>query len=399
MEEALTPWQKQPDEGTVVWQSNRLAEARYELSPREQKLVLYVIAMIEPEDEDFKRYVVNIADFARLANLSKDDLYRELRELAEGLKSKVLLIPEHFDAETGKTVKLITSWFSDALISPNGEGYFAVEISRNLKPYLLQVKREFYQFKLQQVMQMRSAYGIRLYQWLKRWQFRRKTVITVTDLRGVMGAIQPGKRGKVVNSLVPYADFKRRAVQPAVDEINEKTDLCVSFSEIKAKGSKAVESLSFLILSKSRIDEVPTLTLPPAPVPRPAPQLEFSLSEDPEANERLVGEVKAKYGLSQVQANKVGKYVESRGAAFVREKIAVVDREPRSNVARALLAALRDDWQLPRKAGSSKPKADASNGSKPRAEVPPPVADEELRRKQSEELARFKKVLQGEPAE
>ena len=101
MEEALTPWQKQPGEGTVVWQSNRLAEARYELSPREQKLVLYVIAMIEPEDADFKRYVVNVGDFARLANLSKDDLYRELRELAEGLKSKVLLIPEHFDDETG----------------------------------------------------------------------------------------------------------------------------------------------------------------------------------------------------------------------------------------------------------------------------------------------------------
>jgi Initiator Replication protein len=63
---------------TVVWEHNRLAEARYELSPREQKLVLYVIAMIEPEDADFKRYVVNISAFARLASLSKDDLYREL---------------------------------------------------------------------------------------------------------------------------------------------------------------------------------------------------------------------------------------------------------------------------------------------------------------------------------
>ena len=70
-----------------------------------------------------------------------------------------------------------------------------------------------------------------------------------------------------------------------------------------------------------------------------APQLELSLDEDPEIEERLVGEVKAKYGLNQVQAEKVRTYVQSKGAAFVREKMAVVDREPRSNVARALLAA------------------------------------------------------------
>ncbi len=390
MTEPLIPWQKQPGESTVVWQHNVLAEARYELSPREQKLVLYVIAMIEPEDADFKRYVVNISDFAQLANLSKDDLYRELRELAEGLTSKVLLIPEHFDAETGKTVKLITSWFSDALISPNGEGYFAVEISRNLKPYLLQVKREFFKFKLQQVMQMRSAYGIRLYQWLKRWQYRRKITISVSDLRGVMGAAQAGKRGKFTTTLVPYADFKRRAVQPAVDEINEKSDLRVSFSEIKVKGSKAVESLSFLVIPKGDADDL-DLVSPPL-----ASQLELSLSEASDAEERLISEIRAKYGLNQVQSNKVQQYVHDKGLVFVREKMRVVDHEPRPNVARAFLAALRDDWQLPRKSESSKPKAPPSSGNKSSKETPLPLPiDNELRRKQAEELAKFKETLRG----
>ena len=35
----------QPKRESVVWQQNQLAEARYKLSPREQKLLLYVIAM------------------------------------------------------------------------------------------------------------------------------------------------------------------------------------------------------------------------------------------------------------------------------------------------------------------------------------------------------------------
>jgi hypothetical protein len=124
-------WQKQPEEKAVVWQHNRLAEARYELTAREQKLLLYVIAMIEPEDEDFKRYIINVAEFAHLANLDKDHLYRELRELAKSLKQKPLIIPNHFDAQTRTYLDLVTSWFDTAYVGRNGAGYFAVTISPN----------------------------------------------------------------------------------------------------------------------------------------------------------------------------------------------------------------------------------------------------------------------------
>ena len=62
----------QPDRTTVVWQQNRLAEARYELTPREQKLVLYVISMIEPEDEFFKLHKINVKHFAQIAGLDSN---------------------------------------------------------------------------------------------------------------------------------------------------------------------------------------------------------------------------------------------------------------------------------------------------------------------------------------
>ena len=55
MQEEIPSWQKQPNLRAIVWQHNHLAEARYELTAREQKLLLYVIAMIEPEDDELKR--------------------------------------------------------------------------------------------------------------------------------------------------------------------------------------------------------------------------------------------------------------------------------------------------------------------------------------------------------
>lgn len=349
----IVSWQKQPGDNTVVWQSNQLAEARYELSPREQKLVLYVISMIEPEDEDFKRYVVNVADFAKLAKLSKSELYKELRDLAENLKSKVLVIPNHLDSETGKYVDLVTSWFSDALITANGQGYFAVEISRNLKPYLLKVKREFFKFRLQQVMQMRSAYAIRLYQFAKRWEFKRKYLVSVAELRGIMGALHPAGRGKTKAALGNYADFKRRAVQTAVDEINAKTDIFLSFIEVKARGSKAVESLDFTIAPRTNPTGIETLALPVAP------QMELKLEKEEDAIEedRTILTIKARYGLSEKQADAVRGYYRKKGAEYVAEKTAVVDQEKRANVARALLAALRDDWQPSRRTTATLQKA------------------------------------------
>jgi hypothetical protein len=42
----------------LVTQSTKLVEARYHLSVGEQRLVLLMISMIQPTDEDFKDYEI-----------------------------------------------------------------------------------------------------------------------------------------------------------------------------------------------------------------------------------------------------------------------------------------------------------------------------------------------------
>lgn len=377
---AVQSWQKQPEHKAVVWQHNRLAEARYELTAREQKLLLYVIAMIEPEDGDFKRYIINIAEFAQLANLDKDHLYRELRELAKSLKQKPLIIPNHFDGQTQTHLDLVTSWFDTAYVGRNGAGYFAVTISQVLKPYLLQVKREFFRFRLYHVMQLRSSYAIRLYQWAKRWEFRKSIEISVQELRTVLGANNGQDRDGTKLNLAAYADFKRRAIKPAIAEINAKTDLTISFRELKAKGSKAVERLAFSI----RADSGQQLELVQPP---PPPQLEFGL-ETPAEHQELVQAFAERYGLNDQQKTAVEKYCTERGEGYVREKAAIVDQEPRENAARAFLAALRDDWK-PKVKITKVHKAPRGNSHSALEE---PVA-EEISKKLAEGLREFRQQL------
>jgi Initiator Replication protein len=258
-------------------------------------------------------------------------------------------------------------------VGKNGAGYFAVTLSPVLKPYLLQVKREFFQFRLYQVMQLRSGYAIRLYQWAKRWEFRRSIEITVEALRTVLGA----------SNLAEYADFKRRAIKPAIDEINKKTDLSLGFRELKRPGSKAIDRLVFSVKSEKR-PELEVLH-PPAP-----PQLEFPLETEPE-DQVLLEECMKRYGLSESQRSTVQNHYTKRGVAYIREKMIVVDQEPRQNAAKAFLAALRDDWKP--KIQTVKPLPLPKKRVEPKPQEPE-VTDEE-RAQTSAELRQFIQTLRA----
>jgi hypothetical protein len=149
---------------------------------------------------------------------------------------------------------------------------------------------------------------------------------------------------------------------------------------LKAKGSKAVERLAFSI----RADSGQQLELVQ---PSPPPQLEFGLEMSSEHQE-LVQAFAGRYGLNDQQKTTVEKYCAERGEAYVLEKVAIVDQEPRENAARAFLAALRDDW---------KPKIKITKVHKtPRANldtVPEGPVAEEVSKKLADGLREFRQQL------
>jgi hypothetical protein len=272
-----------------------------------------------------------------------------------------------------------------------------VSISERLKPYLLQVKREFFRYRLAYVLHLRSGYAIRLYQWAKRWQYAGKRRISIDELRVVMGTVELTPKGNISKTLLAlYKDFKKRALLPAVTEINQKTDIFVSFIENKIQGAKAVESLTFTIsenVNKSELEAVPIPQLP---------QLELELSEPiDDAQSGAVAflrKLKDDFGLSAPQMKTIEQYLQTNGMGYIEEKIAVVNSEPRPNAARTFLAALKGDWKLPVK---RKPPP------KPKSQPPPQeqsseMSDEEWAKQREKALAtfnEFKKSMRGGPKE
>jgi hypothetical protein len=82
------------------------------------------------------------------------------------------------------------------------------------------------------------------------------------------------------------------------------------------------------------------------------PQFELSF-RDKETGEAisdtdlLLNNVRNLYQLNEEQMAKVSGYISKNGIDYVREKITLTELEPRENVARYFMAALRDDFKLP----------------------------------------------------
>jgi plasmid replication initiation protein len=111
----------------IVTQANELVSARYTLPLAEQRLVLSMIARIQPDDEDFKEYRVNIGELADFVGIDKNSAYRECKKITESLLKRILKIEE-----PGRLLQ--AGWVSSADYI-DGEGCVILCFDPKLKPY------------------------------------------------------------------------------------------------------------------------------------------------------------------------------------------------------------------------------------------------------------------------
>ena len=177
-----------------------------------------------------------------------------------------------------KPVRRHGSWF-EYVDEAVGDGHITIKLSSWLKPLLIHVRREFFRYRLGYALGLKSEYAIRLYQWLKRWEFARRKTASIPQLRFELGATEVDNEGKIVReNLAAYKHFKNKAILPAIREINAKTDLSVSFVEEKTQGSKAVAGIMFRTSIRALVRSVHGLSNP-LPKPRTTPRLAPATAE------------------------------------------------------------------------------------------------------------------------
>ena len=211
----------------------------YDLSLEEQKLILTLTSMVEPEDEEFKPYKFRIADFIKLLGVENQSKYTETPKITKELMKKV------FEIEKDDTL-IQTAWLSSVTYK-KGSGIVELEFSPRLKPYMIKLSSMFTQYKLVNILSMKSKYSPRIYEILKCNEFKKQGYIEieVEELRRLMKS----------DRIYPlYADFKRRVIGQAQKELNKLSDISFDFEEIKT--GRTITSLKFYINSNKSINKV-----------------------------------------------------------------------------------------------------------------------------------------------
>lgn len=227
------------DKKYLVTKSNYfIMNSNYDLSLEEQKLILTLASMVQPNDEEFKAYNFKIADFMQLLDVEDKSKYTQIPQITKNLMKKV------FEIQEGKKI-IQTAWLSSAIYE-KGSGMVELEFSPKLKPYMLQLKEKFTQYQLSNILSMKSKYSPRIYEILKCNEFKQQGYIEIEieELRKLL---------KTEKIYPRYNDFKRKIIEQAQREIREKTDISFDFEEIKT--GRKVTSIKFFINRNKRKDE------------------------------------------------------------------------------------------------------------------------------------------------
>ena len=221
------------DKEYLITKSNYfIMNSSYDLSLEEQKIILTLASMVQPDDEEFKPYKFRIADFMELLGVETQTKYTEIPKITKELMKKV------FEIQEGDTL-IQTAWLSGAKYK-RGSGEVELTFSSYLKPYMLKLGSMFTQYKLANVLSMKSKYSPRIYEILKCNEFKKQGYIEITidDLRKLLKA----------ETIYPlYANFKQKLLIPTQKELKKLSDIYFDFEEIKT--GRKVTSLKFYIRS------------------------------------------------------------------------------------------------------------------------------------------------------
>ncbi len=221
------------DKNYLVTKSNYfIMNSSYDLSLEEQKLILTLASMVQPEDEEFKPYIFKISEFMELLGVENQAKYTEIPKITKELMKKV------FEIEEGNRI-IQSAWLSGTIYE-KGTGYVTLKFNPDLKPYMLKLNSMFTQYKLANILSMKSKYSPRIYEILKCNEFKKQGYIEikVEDLRKLLKA----------ESIYPrYNDFKRKIIEQTQRELKKLSDISFDFEEIKT--GRKVTSLKFYIHS------------------------------------------------------------------------------------------------------------------------------------------------------
>lgn len=223
----------------VIKTNDLIQNSRFNLTTKEQKIILYLISKIKPDDDELNLYEFEIREFCRICGISQRSgkNHTDLKNTIQNLVNKSLWI----EIENGR-IETLLRWIERPYIDAKS-GIIRIKLDELMKPFLLHIKEKFTQYSIYYTLPMKSRYSMRMYELLKSYEKIGSWTFKLKDLKHSMFA----------DTYSLFGDFKRKVLDISVREINEYGDIFVNYEAIKE--GKKVTKVTFYIRTKTDIYE------------------------------------------------------------------------------------------------------------------------------------------------
>ena len=210
-----------------ITKANYLVEASYMLSLQSQKLVLACLAKVDSRSDIPKNMDLTALEFSQIMGIDISNAHRELYKAIDHLYDQTITVKDPDKTEEFR-------WIQRKAKYHKGEGRITFVWSDDVLKYIGQLKNRFTSYKLRYIAGLKSPYSVRLYELLMQFNATKDRVIYLVDFRSMF---------KLQNKYMQFRDLNKFVIKPSVNELNQRSDLVITYETIK-QGRKVV-ALSF----------------------------------------------------------------------------------------------------------------------------------------------------------
>jgi plasmid replication initiation protein len=233
----------------MVVKSNALIQASYTLGLVEQRLILMAIVGARETGEGVTAeslLTVRAQDYAELFGVAKHTAYEALAGAVDTLFNRRATVAV-YDKKRDRTRPMAVRWVT-AMAYEEGEGAITLRFGHEVVPEITRLEANFTSYELEQVIDLRSAYAVRLYELLIQWRNAGKTPI--------FELMQFRKRLGILDHEYQRMDaFKRSVLELAIKQINQYTDINVSYEQ--HKNGRNITGFYFKFKPKNELKKQP----------------------------------------------------------------------------------------------------------------------------------------------
>ena len=200
---------------------NDIANGRGDFSACMLDILFYILADFKMNERFYTIKANNIAELT-----GREWNYKQFKDATEEMGSRM------FEIETDNS--FLQLWLFSSVEYRKGTGSFEVELSEKALPYLQNLLDNFTSMQLKSILKCSSKFAKRFYMLGCRWRGRGAIPnMTIGELKVMLGLKDP--KGKRKEQYTLFADFRRNVLDIAMQQVNEHTDIMLSY-ELKKRG-------------------------------------------------------------------------------------------------------------------------------------------------------------------